>query len=140
MQTMLTNITNTIGISNVYQRKKGYFLHKGGWNLTQVMHTILLQLYTCKIKVVAITRIAHFTNWDTLASTFPSFEMTNFLTIQYPKAAPARTIPTNANMATWNNKIMRTQLSNWNETNIPVEKQMTLYKNHSRKMHHKLRY
>lgn len=40
-------------------------------------------------------RIAHFTNWAIPESTLPSSERTNFRTIQYPKAAPAKIIPTN---------------------------------------------
>uniref|UniRef100_A0A2P2IMH9 Uncharacterized protein n=1 Tax=Rhizophora mucronata TaxID=61149 RepID=A0A2P2IMH9_RHIMU len=49
------------------------------------------------MKVVAMILMAHFTNWATPTSTFPSFEITYFLTIQYPKAAPVRTIPTKTN-------------------------------------------
>lgn len=58
-------------------------------------------MQTCKMKDVPIMRIAHFTNWATPASTLPSsFEITNLLTIQYPKAAPAKMIPSSTKTAT----------------------------------------
>lgn len=40
-------------------------------------------------------RIAHFTNCAIPTSTVPSSERTNLRTTQYPRAAPARVIPTN---------------------------------------------
>jgi hypothetical protein len=49
-------------------------------------------------------RIAHLTKWAIPTSTLPSFEITNFLTIQYPKAAPARIIPTSTNIETCKKK------------------------------------
>lgn len=55
-------------------------------------------------------RIAHLTKWAIPTSTLPSFEITNFLTIQYPKAAPARISPTSTNTETCKKKTRKCKI------------------------------